>query len=70
MKEAELQWIDLIEPKTGRASALSIYGRRKDHADFLGITGGLTHGSLIEPKTVHDADKLIAWLKDWKRGKE
>ena len=61
-----LDWINLIEPKTGRVSAFSIHGSRAEYAGSLGITGELTHGSHIEPKTVHDADKLITWLKEWK----
>jgi len=66
MKTAPLDFIDLLEPATGRKSSLSIYGQRKEYADKIGITGGLSHGSLIVPASVHDADKLIAWLQDWK----
>jgi hypothetical protein len=66
MKTAPLDFIDLLEPATGRQSGLSIYGKRKEHADKIGITGGLSHGSLVVPASVHDADKLIAWLQDWK----
>lgn len=69
MKTKPLDFIDLVEPKTGRTSSLSIYGQRKEYADKLGITGGLSHGALVEPNTVHDADKLIEWLKDWKASK-
>ncbi len=67
MKTKDLQFIDLIEPSTGRTSALSLYGRRNEYANKLGITGGLEHGSHVTPKTVHDADKLIQWLQDWKQ---
>lgn len=67
MKTKPLEFIDLLEPATGRASSLSTYGTRKEYADKLGITGGLSHGSLVVPKTVQDADKLIQWLQDWRQ---
>lgn len=62
-----LNWIDVIEPKTGRTSALAIGGR--DDNGLLTVTGVLPHGTQIEPKTRADADKLIEWLQAWKEGK-
>jgi len=61
-----LDFIDLVEPSTGRTSSLAIYGKRKD-SDKLRITGGLEHGDKMIPKTVQDADKLINWLLEWKK---
>lgn len=61
----ELAFIDLIEPKTGRVSSLTIYGKRDDGT--MRVTGGLEHMAGIAPRSNEDADKLIAWLEDWKR---
>lgn len=66
MKTLPLQFIDLLEPATGRTSSLSVYGARKEYSDKLGITGGLSHGSQVVPNSKEDAEKLIAWLTDWK----
>jgi hypothetical protein len=55
-----LKWIDLMDTK-GRASSLEI----SDQATIR-ITGGLEHNSRIFPKTVQDANHLIAWLEVWR----
>lgn len=64
--EKPLDFIDVKEPETGRVSSLQIGGTARDN-DKIFILGGLTHGSVIEPKSPADADKLIAWLKNWKK---
>ena len=60
-----IDFITIREPKTGRASSLGIYGRRSDSA-CLRVIGNLEHNAAIVPDSVADADKLIAWLNDWK----
>lgn len=65
MKTKPLDFISLFEPKSGRTSSLGSYGNH--HENCLCITGGLSHGAMVEPNSVHDADKLIAWLQDWKK---
>lgn len=59
-----LDFITLREPKTGRVSSISIYGRRD--SGTLTITGNLEHGAQIVPDSIGDANKLIAWLNQWK----
>jgi hypothetical protein len=61
-----LDFISLRDPLTNRTTSLVIYGRRPDQNQLLGISGGLSHGSLVEPNSHQDADKLIYWLQDWK----
>jgi len=48
-----------ILPEEGHNSSLHIC------LDGLKILGVLPHGGKIEPKTIHDADTLIEWLKQW-----
>jgi hypothetical protein len=55
-----LKWIDLMDT-SGRASSLEI----SEHATIR-VTGGLEHNSKIFPKTVQDANNLIAWLERWR----
>lgn len=60
-----LQFIDIVEPGTGRTSSLAINGRRSNRA-LLTVTGGLDHQAAIEPRSIQDADLWIEWLKEWK----
>lgn len=39
------------------------------HDKHLKVVGVLKHGTMVEPKTIEDADNLIQWLKDWKTKK-
>lgn len=66
--EKHLQFIDIIEPGTGRASALAINGARSNRA-LLTVTGGLEHQAAIEPRSIQDADLWIEWLQEWKKRK-
>jgi hypothetical protein len=59
-----LDFITVRDVKTGRASSLSIHGRRDEGA--LTVVGNLEHNARIVPDTVADCDKWIAWLQDWK----
>jgi len=63
-----LQFITLREPATGRACSLSFAGRLDNGT--LCIVGGLAHNGEIVPDSIADADKLIAWLQEWKHNEE
>lgn len=54
-----LEWIDILEPETGRTSSLGISDK---HPETLQVTGVLTHNSRITLKTADDATRLRAWL--------
>lgn len=60
-----LDFISLTEPETRRVSSLGIYGNRDDGT--MRVIGGLSHQAGIVPSTKADADKMIAWLQDWKK---
>lgn len=62
-----LTFIDIIDD-TGRTSSLAIHGRRKNKNKemMLSVVGGLPHTTDFAPKTIADANKLIAWLNEWK----
>ena len=51
-----VRFIDLVEPKTGRTSALQIEG------DVLTVIGVLDHGSSVRPCRHEDARRLVKWL--------
>jgi hypothetical protein len=59
-----LDFIGVKDVKTGRVSSLGIYGRLGNGA--LTISGNLEHNAQIVPKSAADADRWIAWLKEWK----
>jgi hypothetical protein len=63
----ELMFIDLVD-EYGLPFSFSAYGKRRDirKVNTLGCVSGLNHGTDFVPKTVNDANKLIAWLQEWK----
>ncbi len=58
-----MEFIEIFGPEKNRTSSLGIYG--KIFPNLIEVVGNLEHGSLIEPKTVQDASKLIEWLEGW-----
>jgi hypothetical protein len=54
------RFIEVID-QNGRHSSIFI---EKKHLEIVGV---LPHCSKIQPKTPEDADKLIVWLKEWKK---
>lgn len=62
-----LDFIDIISP-CGRTSSFSVYGKM-DNGN-LRVVGNLEHNYQFKPKTRHDRDKLIDWLRELKYEKE
>lgn len=60
---SNIKYIDLVDTE-GRTSALGYNYRREDPA-YLCVVGGLSHQSSIQPKTIADAEKMIAWMQNW-----
>lgn len=58
-----MNWIDIYSEEEGRSSAF--LAEEKSKGRYLTVTGNLPHNYKFAPKSRHDADKLIAWLKDW-----
>lgn len=58
-----LDFITVVDTNK-RQSSLGIHGRKT--TDTLRVTGILEHGAEIEPASIQDADKWIAWLQEWK----
>lgn len=50
--KAELTFINIINPKTGRTSSLAIGGNRPPAPQCLRVVGGLEHGAEITFTTV------------------
>jgi len=65
----DLLFIDLID-ETGRVSSLGVYGKKKQDDLTITVIGGLSHGLDFAPKSIDDANRLIAWLEEWKAKNE
>ncbi len=64
MEKKNYYFIDIVD-HTGRTSALGV--NMRGHEDGLEIIGGLPHCYSIQPKNSVEANKLIAWLEEWKK---
>jgi hypothetical protein len=60
-----LEFISVRNLETERTSSISI-GGRLDNPPGLCIVGVLNHNDRIVPNSTQDADRLIAWLQEWK----
>lgn len=58
----ELEFISLID-QTDRTSSLLVDKK----INKLVVVGELPHRSEIVPKSLEDCDKLIAFLKEWRK---
>lgn len=63
--EKPLSFIDVTDINTERKSSIMTGGKRDKGA--LCIIGNLEHAAEIVPASRDDADKLIAWLQEWKK---
>lgn len=50
-----------VRDQSGRVSSIEV-----SKPDALEIVGVLPHCSKIVPASVEDADKLVAWLSEWR----
>lgn len=53
------QYISIID-SNDRSSTLDL-----GYDGEITVIGVLPHGSIIQPKTINDAHKLIVWLNEW-----
>ena len=53
------QYISIVD-SNNRTSTLDL-----GYDSEITVIGVLPHGSIIQPKTVKDAQKLIVWLNKW-----
>lgn len=66
MKIKPLTFISL-QHTDGQTSSLAIHGIKKNGELTMSVVGGLSHNTDFTPKSIDDCDKLIEFLKEWRK---